>query len=114
MRRPKAAHVRLALAAHSLPREPVLQSGQPAGFAGIATTDGISMRTNLRIAPCTVLAATLTCFTAANLSAAPQAPETPLNGAPAAEIPPGLPDTIDPRDYVVVSAVGHYGRLAVQ
>ncbi|HEY4235182.1 MAG TPA: prolyl oligopeptidase family serine peptidase [Lacipirellulaceae bacterium] len=63
--------------------------------------------------------ASLTSFIAASaIWAAPQAPETPLAvPPPVAESPidhSSLPDTIDLRDYVVLPAVGHYGRLAVQ
>jgi dienelactone hydrolase len=49
--------------------------------------------------------------------AAPQVPETPLAAPPAAAGQaehPSLPDSLDLHDYIVLPAVGHYGRLAVQ
>ena len=67
-----------------------------------------------RLAPALLLTLVLIapCF------AAPHAPETPVvapvadGGSEPAATPP--PDSIELRDFMVLPAVGHYGRLAVQ
>jgi dienelactone hydrolase len=76
--------------------------------------------TQIRYSPIArlALAASLAWMFATICCAAPQAPETPLAAPPAiadnSPARPVLSDTIDLRDYVVLPAVGHYGRLAVQ
>jgi len=75
------------------------------------------MRTIRRKVSRTAVSVLSVFFATTALLAAPQSPETPLAAPPVADKiadHSSPPDTIDLRDYVVLPAVGHYGRLAVQ